>query len=229
MFAELSILMNHAISDDNYLGFLNQNIANKNTKTNQEKTTKYLKGLYVLDINYAPFIAFKYFWQIAGETEKSILALLYAISNDYLLAESIPMVQGTPIGERVLIEKLDKNIEILHPGNYSANTLRSAAQNIASSWKQANFITGKIKNIRTQPEVGYYSVVFAFLMAYFYGERGDFILKSKWVKALALNESAIRLLAVEGAKRDLLQYQYAGNVTAISFNNLFEKLNIHGI
>ena len=47
-----------------------------------------------------------------------------------------------------------------------------------------------------------------------------------YMKAVA---EELRGLAIEASKRDLLQYQYAGSVTAISFNNLFSKLEIDGI
>jgi hypothetical protein len=58
--------------------------------------------------------------------------------------------------------------------------------------------------------------------------RGDFILKSDWVKALSMDERTIRSLAIEAAKRDLLQYQYAGSITSITFHNLLTKLDING-
>jgi len=229
MFAELSKEMDHAIHDDMYLDSLNQNIANKKTKTNQDKTTGYLKQLYGFGVEYYPFTVFKYFWQIASEIEKPVLTILYAVGEDFLLSESCPVIASTKLGEKVTVEKLEENIESHHSDRYSENTRKSLAQNIASSWKQAGFITGKVKNIRTQPAISHNVLAFAFLLAYLNGERGDFILTSKWTKALCLGESQIRELAVEAAKRDLLQYQYAGNVTAISFNNLFTKLGIDGI
>jgi len=61
------------------------------------------------------------------------------------------------------------------------------------------------------------------------GLRGDFILKSDFVKALSLDERTLRSLATEAGKRDLLQYQYAGNVTSITFKNLLNILNINGL
>ena len=228
MFAELSKVMNHAINDDTYLDSLHQNIANKKTKTNQDKTTGYLRQLYGFDIKYIPFKIFKYFWQIAAEEDKPVITLLYALGEDDLLSESYPIIASTKLGEKVTIEKLEENIKAHYPARYSENTRKSLAQNIASSWKQAHFITGKVKNIRTQPDFGYYAVAFAFLMAYCNGDRGDFIISSKWSKVLCLGDTQLRALAVEAAKRDLLQYQYAGSVTAISFTNLFNKLGIDG-
>jgi hypothetical protein len=229
MFAELSKVMDHAIDDDKYLDSLNQNIPNKKTRSNQGYTSGKLKKMYSFDLNYLPFKLFKYFWQIIEKKDKPVLTLLFALGEDFLFGESIPIISSIKLGDKVRIEKLDENIEVLHPDCYTDNTRKSTAQNIASSWKQAGFITGKIKNIRTQPEIGYHAVAFAFLMAYCNGDRGDFILTSKWAKALCLGDSQLRELAVEAAKRDFLQYHYAGNVTAISFTNLFNKLGIDGI
>ena len=202
---------------------------NKKTKTNQDKTTGFLKQLYGFDIKYIPFKLFKYFWQITGENDKPVISLLYALGEDFLLSGSYQVIATTKLGDKVTIEKLEEYIDLHYSGRYSENTRKSLAQNIASSWKQAKFITGKVKNIRTEPDIDYHTVAFAFLMAYCSGDRGDFILKSKWAKALCLGDTQLRELAVEAARRDLLQYQFAGNVTSISFTNLFKKLEIDGI
>jgi hypothetical protein len=154
---------------------------------------------------------------------------LYALAQDYLLRESIQIVVNAKNSDKVSIDKFEDSIEKSHPGRFSKNTRRSLAQNLASSWKQAGFISGRIKNIRVQPKISYYSVSFAFLMANCFGESGDFIFSSFFVKSLSMNESQLRSLAIEASKRDLLQYQFAGNVTAISFTNLFNKLSIDGI
>jgi hypothetical protein len=207
---------------------LNQNVINKKTQSGIEKTTRYLTNLYGFDLNYPPFKAFKYFWQISDEWDQPLLALLYAIGQDYLLAESIPVVAETKLGDKVTVEKFEENIESYYPNKYSDITRRSIGKNIASSWKQARFITGKVKNIRTEPDITYNVVAFAFFMAYLHDLRGDFILTSKWVKALSLGDSIVRELAIEAAKRDILQYQYAGSVTAISFTNLINKLELDG-
>lgn len=229
MFAELSKVMDYVAEDDTYLDSLHLNITNKKTKSNQDKTTGFLQQLYGFDLKEPSFLSFKYFWQIAEAKDKPVLTLLYAIGRDYLLAESYPVVASTNQGEKVTIEKLEETIDSYHPKRYTDNTKRSLAQNIASSWKQAGFITGKVKNIRTQPDIGYAIVAFAFLMAYLNGERGDFILTSIWSKALCLGENQLRELANEASKRDLLQYQYAGNITSISFTNLLNQLDIDGI
>lgn len=229
MFAELQKVMDYAIENNDYADTLNQNVTRKKTQSGQEKTAKYLRNLYGFDINNPSFQAFSYFWTIADVNDKPLLSFIYAINHDNILEESISVVQETPIGEKVTVERLDENIEKYHPSRYSEATRRSMAQNIGSSWKQAGFIVGKVKNIRTQPEINYQVACFAYLLAYLNGARGEFIWNNIGVKALCLNESRLRELAFECAKRDLMQYQYAGSVTAISFNNLLSKIEINAI
>lgn len=227
MYAELEKVMAYSLDSDNFLESLGENVTGKKSNSGVEKTANYLKRLYGFDIQYPPFLAFKYFWKIADSHEKPLIAFLYAVNQDDLLAESIEVLQQVKSGEKATIELFEEVIEKYHPNQYSENTRRSMAQNMASSWKQAGFIEGKVKNIRTEAEITYRVACFAFLLAYLKGDRGDFIWISIGVKALCLPESKLRELAFECAKRDLMQYQYAGNVTAISFTSLLSKIGIY--
>jgi hypothetical protein len=229
MFAELQKVMDYAIESNNYADTLTENVTRKKTQSGQEKTAQYLKRLYGFDVCNPSFQAFSYFWSIVDISEKPLLSFIYAVNHDNMLEESIGVVQKTIIGEKVTVERFEENIEKYHPARYSAATRRSMAQNIGSSWKQVGFIVGKVKNIRTQPEITYRVACFAYLLAYLKGARGEFIWNSIGVKSLCLSESRLRELAIECVKRDLMQYQYAGNVTAISFNNLLSKIGINAI
>jgi hypothetical protein len=229
MFAELSKVMDYSIDSDNFFESLGHNVTGKKSNSGVEKTANYLKRLYGFDINNQSFIAFKYFWKITETSDKPLLAFIYAINFDDLLAESLNVIHKTKADEKATIESFEENIEKYHPNQYSEKTRRSMAQNIASSWKQAGFIEGKVKNIRTQPEIKYLVACFAFLLAYLKGDRGEFIWNSIGVKAVCFNENRARELAIECAKRDLMQYQFAGSVTVISFNNLINKIGIDAI
>jgi hypothetical protein len=229
MFAELEKVMDYSIDSNNYFESLGHNITGKKSSSGVEKTATYLKLLYGFDMNNWLFVAFKYFWKNAESSDKPLLAFVYAVNHDDLLAESIQVLLDIKPGEKASIELFDDYIEKCHPNQYSPNTRRSMAQNIASSWKQTGFIEGKVKNIRRQPEISFNVAGFSFLIAYLNGDRGDFIWNSTGVKALLLNESKLRDLAIECARRDLMQYQYAGNVTVISFNTLLNKIGINAI
>jgi hypothetical protein len=229
MFSELAKVMDYAAQDDGYWNALRENVINKRTRVNQDKTQALLLQLYGFDPEQPAFRCFKYFWQQAETAEKPLLTLLYAISGDYLLAESIPVVLSTAVGEKVSVEKFRTNLDAHHPSRFSELSQEAIAQRLASSWKQAGYITGKVKSIRSQTGPGYRVVAFALLLSWLSGSRGNYILQSQWVKALDLRETQLRDLAFEASKRDLLQYQYSGAVTVISFNNLMEKLGIHGL
>jgi hypothetical protein len=229
MFAELERVMDYSIDNNNFIESLDQNVIGKKSNSGVSKTSNYLKSLYGFDLKDPSFSAFKYFWKIVEPKEKPLLAFIYAINQDGLLAESIQVLKDTKLSEKASIDLFEENIERFHPNQYSVNTRKSIAQNIASSWKQAGFIEGKVKNIRTQPEISYNIACFAFLLAYLKGDRGDFIWHSTGVEALCLYESKLRELAVGCTRKDLMQYQFAGSVTVISFDNLLNKIGIDAI
>ena len=226
MFAELSKVMDYSIEDGNYVDSLNNNIISKKSADGIRQTSIFLKKLYGFDSGDNQFKALKYFWKLGDNNEKPFFAFVYAINHDELLSESLQVVQSVKPGEKASIEFFEENIEKYHPKRYTDKTRRSVAQNIASSWKQAGFIEGKVRNIRRQPEINYRVACFAFLLAYLKGDSGDFIWDSICVKALCLNEIKLRDLAIECSKRDLMLYQYAGSVTVFSFNNLLSKIGI---
>ncbi len=228
MYAELEKVMAYSIDGKKFTEALGQNVTGKKSSSGVVKTARYLKQLYGFNVQDPSFVAFHYFWKVSDVQEKPLIAFLYAVHQDVLLAESIEVLQRKKQGEKASVELFEGVIEKYHPNHYSANTRRSIAQNIASSWKQPGFIEGKVKNIRTQPVVTYRVACFSFLLAYLNGLRGDFIWNSIGVKALCLPESKLRELAMECAKKDLMQYQYAGSVTAISFTNLLSKIGIDG-
>jgi hypothetical protein len=228
MFAELEKVMDYSLEGDTYFEALSNNVTGKKSADGVKQTARFLTKIYSFDISNNFFIAFKYFWTITDTSEKVLISFLYAISQDYLLAESIDVVKSVQIGEKVTVESFENNVEKYYPNKYSKVTRHSIGKNIASSWKQAGFITGKTKNVRTQPEISYRVACFAFLLAYLNGDRGDFIWGSMGVNALCLYESKLRELAIECAKKDLMKYQYAGSVTAINFTNLLNKIGING-
>ena len=229
MFMELSKVMDFSTDFDNYQESMKNNVFGKKSQDGVKKTSKFLTQLYGFNNSMPAFRAFKYFWLECDRDERAHISFVLALKNDYLLQESISVVSNCKAGDKVAIEAMIDNIEKFHPKRFTDNTLRSVAQNITSSWKQAGFITGKVKNIRTQPDISYKVVAFAMLLSFLEDHRGDFIMHSNCVSALCLNDTKLRELAVEASKRDFLQYQYAGSVTSISFDKLINKIGLDAI
>lgn len=225
MFAELSQVMSRGIESADFDAVLKLNVANKLSNRNLIKTNAYLKKLYGFDNSNVAFSCLKHYWKMADDSKRSKLALLFAVNNDILLNESIDIVLKAPLNEIFATEMFDENIEKFHPGRYTLNTRGSTARNLASSWKQAGYIEGKVKNMRVKPQHNYLTVAFAFLLSYLNGDRGEYILMSKMVKALALDTEEVRELIRQAATHDLLQYQHGGNVTVISFENQLNKIH----
>ncbi len=230
MFAELSKLMNFSSgSHTEFDRLLTENILAKQTENNKTQTANFLKRLYLLDDNAASFRVFHYVWGLAPESDKPLLALLLALSRDFLLSESVDLIKNTSIGLKVAVNNIEDCIESAYPKRYTPKTLLSLSQNIASSWKQSGHITGRTKNIRTKINPGYHAVAFALFLGYLDNLRGDFLFHTKWIKVLDSTEKEIKALAHEAAKRDLVQFQFAGSVTVVNFNTLIKKLNLDGI
>ncbi len=229
MFAELARVMNYATASGNFHDSLGENVVGKRTKSNLDKTNILLQKLYTFNPQYAPFRAFAYFWPMAGETDQRIMAMLLALGREPLLAESVELVLQTRLGDPVTVEQLLAGLEHRHPGRYSTSSAHAIAQRLASSWKQAGYLEGKVKTRRVQPQPQRYAVTFALLLAFLHGERGEFILRSKWVQALGLPEAEVRKLAADAALHNLLQYQAAAAVTVFAFPQLFNTLGLHGL
>lgn len=226
MFAELERVMDMATDQGSFEVILSANVFGKKSADGIKKTVSYLKRLYHFDLNKPVFKAFQHFWQAANTEDKPLLAFLYAIQSDGLLAESIQVVRSVQPGSKVSIDLFVDNLNKLRPNSYSANTVLSMAQNLASSWKQAGFIQGKVKNIRVEPVISHRVACFGLFLAYLNGTRGEFLWHTPCVESLCLSESQLKSLALESARQDLMQYQSAGSVTSISFKNLLNTLGI---
>lgn len=223
MFKELSDLISQGLFDENNI--IEQNPIYKTTKSNLQKTVGFLSKIYDFQENNLLWKVFVHLMNQSSESDKRLMTLFYALLKDDFLKLSIPVVIDTKFGNKVLVQNIQKVLEVKYPDSYSPNTLLSTAQNIASSWKQAGYILGKIKNIRVpiHPEVN--SVVFAMYLGYYAGNVGDDLFNTKWTKLLELSESKIRELLTKAAFNELIEYNFSGGVTILKFDKLINVAN----
>lgn len=222
MFKELSDLISQGVFNETQIH--EQNVVYKATRSNLKKTVGFLSKLYDYKEQNILWKVFIYLWKKADEHEKRLMTLLYAISKDEFLHISQNVVLSQRIGTRIAIQSIQRVLEEKYPNKYSQNTLISSAKNIASSWKQARYIEGKIKNIRVPIHPGYFTVVFALYLGYNEGKRGEDLLKTKWINLLELPENKLLGLLSEAAIRDLIDYNYTGGVTVIRFDKLLNAI-----
>lgn len=224
MSAELTEVLNYPKNGSDYMEVMEGNVFNKRTESSRKKTIRYLTQLYGFDKNDIRFKALEDYWQRTNEEDKAMLTFLYAVSKDYLLKDSVSLVKAVPINEKAAIERFEDNITHHHPNRFSPKTLRSVAQNIASSWKQAGYIEGKVKNLRVKRSPSYVLVSFAFLMAYIDGARGEYMPDHPSVKALDVSKEELHQLIKAAADRDLVRYNKSGATMIISFENFLNRL-----
>jgi hypothetical protein len=229
MLDEISRVMNYMGSTTDYAEALDNNVSGKQTQKNLQRTNAAIKKLYALKSDFLPFRCFQHFWQISPDHEKSMLVFLYALAMDIMVYDVAETVIGLQTSEQVTSSQFANVLENLHHDEFSPKTIASASRNLISSYRQAGLITGSGKNIKSDITIGIYAFAFAYLMAYFNDDRGEFILQSKWVRILGLGSTALRDLAVEASLKGLMEYKYAGSVVTISFNNLFTTLGLYGV
>ncbi|MBK8405876.1 MAG: hypothetical protein IPL25_17960 [Saprospiraceae bacterium] len=109
IYTELEKVMAYSLENDNFLKSLGQNVTGKKSNSGVEKTANYLKRLYGFDMQYSPFVAFKYFWKISDPNEKPLIAFVYAVNKDDLLAESVQFLQSVKPGVKSFNHLIDKD------------------------------------------------------------------------------------------------------------------------
>lgn len=229
MFEEISRLMNYSSGNNDHHVALQENITGKQTQKNLQRTNAALTRLYELDDKSVGFTCFKYFWNKVEESERPLLAFLFASANDFLLYDSLEALINTPVGSAIGSSYLSDIITKNHPGLFSPNTIASASRNLVSSFRQAGFLTKPPDNLKIKISPGLYSFSFACLIAYLKGNHGTLIQESKWIEIFGLDSSTFRDFAVQASLNDIMEYKFAGSVVTISFNNFFKNLGIYGI
>lgn len=224
MSAELIEVMDFPKEDLGFHEIMANNVFNKRTESSKKKTIIYLTQLYSFKEDDLKFKCLEDYWNKVEDKEKPLLALLFATSKDYLIQESVDFVKSVKHNNKACIEEFEANIAHYHPNRFSPKTLRSVSQNVASSWKQAGYVLGKVKNIRTQSIPSCFTTAFAFLMAYLDDLRGDYLFDHPSVKALDASKEEVLNLIKAASDRELLNYNRSGASIVISFDKYLKEL-----
>ena len=223
MLAELSLALDHVAADaktDEYIAaVVEQNVLGKPTQTTRKRTAQRLVELYTLDQTRPVFRLFRHFW-IADTTARPMLACLAAAARDPLLRAVTPFVIEIPVGAVLDSKVVAKYLGEKFPERFSAATLKSTSQNLASSWTQAGYLTGKRNKKRTRPVVPPVVVTFALLLGYLCGSRGKMLLDTLWTRMLGRTFAEITDLAMDASKQGWMTFKASGSVYEITFPGL---------
>jgi hypothetical protein len=221
--AELRLLFDAcppaAASEDYRTAVLHDNVLLKQTETTRRKTLRYLVQLYTLNPCVLIFRALRDLWY-EDTTAQPVLTLLCAIARDPCLQASaagiLDALPNAPVTGAYLADK----VAAQWPGRLNATTLATIGRNTASSWTQAGHLSGLVKKVRNTAQIRPTSTVYALLLAYLCGARGDALFHSPWTQLLDAPLQMLHEQTFLAAQRGWLEYRHAGAVTEIGFSHL---------
>ena len=107
-----------------------------------------------------------------------------------------------------------------YPDRFRASTLHSTAQNLASSWTQAGYLTGKVKKKRVRPVATPVVAAFAVVLGYLGGLRGKRLLDASWIRSARPHARRVDGPGGEASRQGWLTYKAAGTFVEITFPGL---------
>jgi hypothetical protein len=198
---------------------INENVLGKPTHSSRQRTASYLIQLYALDPRSTVYRLLRLFWS-KEHAGRPMLAFLAACARDSLLRESTLLLRAIPPGEVVHADQIAEQIRERHPETYRPTTLKSSAQNLASSWTQAGYLRGKVTKRRSRPVVTPLVTSYALVLGHLLGLRGKLLLDSMWTQLLDRPMAEITDLVFEASKQGWLRYKAVGSVAEITFPGL---------
>ncbi len=201
----------NAIIDDNCTG--------KRSGATRNYTYSYLKNLYGLDPSVLIFRALRYFWQ-RDIKARPLLAFLCAFSRDSILKETFPFVQKQPIATTVTKDACKVFIQQTFQGRFGENMTDSLVRNLMATWKQASYLEGFKKKVRTQPELTAGGVSYALFLGFLQGISGEVLFETKYCKLMDYHKSLLIEKASEASRKGWIVLKRIGNVIEVLFPNL---------
>ena len=224
MLAELELLFDYcerdaareeyirAIEDDNCLG--------KRTVSTRRLSRQRLSELYALDPEIPLFIAFRRCWYADDGSSYPVLALLMSLARDPLLRETAePILTMTP-GEELSRIQLRGRIERSASERLNDSTIDKVVRNTASTWTQSGHLTGRTYKVREGVPAKVMGTVFALLLGYLLGSRGDRLFSTFWTKVLDASTDELIDKAAEARRLGFLKFIRGGGVTELGFDEL---------
>jgi hypothetical protein len=227
MLAELSLMLERigadACTTTYWSAIVEDNVLGKPTQTTRQRTAKRLVELYALDPCCTVFRLLRHFWS-SDPPSRPMLAFLAATARDPLLRHSTPFLYAIPLGHMVSPTLIAAHLHECFPGRFQTSTAIATAQRLASTWRQAGYLRGRVKKQRITPHVTPMVTAFALVLGYLCGLRGTRLLDCLWTRFLHRPPGALTALASAASQQGWLTYKVAGAVVEITFPGLLQPL-----
>lgn len=203
-----------AIVDDNCLG--------KRSVQTRKLTARHLKDLYGLDPAIPLFRTLRYFWSRDGEGQP-LLALLCACARDSLLRQTAPFILKLPVGAQVPRSDMEAYLTQTFPDRLSKASLKSAAQNVLTTWTRAGHLRGHTNKMRARAAATPGAAAYALYLSAILGGRGELLFQSPYAALLDCPTNQAVELADTAAKRGWIVLKHIGEVIEVEFPPLLTE------
>lgn len=216
LFAALPIEANRGTYEH---AVLEENVLLKRTVSNREKTLRFLRELYGLDLSDPVFAALRLLWD-ADPPARPLLALLNAVYRDEVLRPSATVILATRPTTSVTKQDLALTIGAAYPQRFGAKSLDKVGRNVASTWTQSGHLAGRVSKVRERVTASVGAAAFALFLGWLDGRRGLSLFDSLWAKLISTDGHELDALAFAASNRDWLSYKRLGDVVEIDFTAL---------
>jgi hypothetical protein len=205
---------------------MDENVLGKATTGGREWAFRQLRRFYALDPQSLLFRALRDLWEY-DPGGQPLLALLCALARDSVLRASAVVIVESGPGEVVTTSDFRAAIESRFPATYKENTLRTTAQNVASSWDQAGYLHQERRRnkVRTRVHPTSSATAYALMLGYLQGRRGQALFDTLWVRILDQGPSHLLDLAAAASQQGMLELRQAGGVIEVGFRQLLRPFD----
>ncbi|MBI4904785.1 MAG: hypothetical protein HY820_14185 [Acidobacteria bacterium] len=221
MLDELRVLLETvpatATSSEAYIEAIEgNNCLGKRSVRTRALSRRHLVDLYSLNPGTTLFRTLRYFWQRDPDGH-ALLACLCACARDPLLRASAPSVLKLGEGQSFSWVALEEHLEKSYPGRFSKATLKSTAQNLASTWTQSGHLSGRVRKVRARARATAGATAYALLLGFLSGERGAALFATDYAKLLDCSFARAAELAESASQRGWIIFKRVSNVIDVQF------------
>jgi hypothetical protein len=197
------------------------NVAGKESLSSRQRTFRYLRELYALDLTVPEFRALLRLWRREREG-RPIVALLCAASRDAALSATAQAILQRPEGLQVTSSDLATAVDARYPGAYSPSIRDKIGRNALSSWTQAGYLTrdGRGPAIRRHVDPSPASVAMALVLGALGGLSGERLFTSDMARLLDAPVPTLHDRAHDSSRKGWLEYRSLGSVTEVDVSAL---------
>jgi hypothetical protein len=203
---------------------IDENVLLKRTVSNREKTLRFLRELYGLDLNDAVFAALRLFWD-ADLPARPLLALLNAVYRDEVLRPSAAVILASRPSSPVTKQELAEAIAEAYPQRFGSKSLDKVGRNVASTWTQSGHLSGRVMKVRVPVKATVGAATFALFLGWLDDLRGLALFDSLWARLVSEDGRELDALAFAASNRDWLRYKRLGSVVEVDFMPLLDRLH----